>query len=1339
MTKVAPGQNGDQEQARDTTSPASLPNVQVEQADHSSNQVQYSLNHSSTDISESDPPPAYGDIVGQMHDEQDDLGTHAHVADDGRVNIHINQKGHNLSNIFHNALHRHNDKPSAQEPYIPPPLASPRERTNPPKLNVVIHVVGSRGDVQPFVSLAKVLKEQYGHRVRLATHPVFRDFVTSNDIDFFSIGGDPSQLMAFMVKNPGLMPGFDSLRSGDVGTRRKEIAKMVKGCWRSCIESGDGTGPEVSDNNIGDWANADNTTADENLARPFVADAIIANPPSFAHVHCAEKLGIPLHMMFTMPWSPTQAFPHPLANIQSSNADASMTNFMTYTLVDMMTWQGLGDVINGFRRKSLGLDPISLTWAPGMLARLQIPWTYCWSPALIPKPRDWQQYISISGFYFLDQASNFEPEQELKAFLEAGPPPVYIGFGSIVVEDPNAMTNLIFEAVKETGQRALVSKGWGGFGAEDIGIPDGVYMLGNIPHDWLFQRVSAVVHHGGAGTTAAGIAAGKPTVIVPFFGDQPFWGSMVHKAGAGPMPIPNKKLTADALATAITEALTPSCVEKAKELSARISKEQGSETGAEYFHNELKVDRLRCQLSPNRAAVWRIRRTNFRLSAFAATVLAHERLIDFADLKLYRSQELDVDGGPWDPISGGAGAVIGTMGSMAMGIADMPVATLKALKIHPDHRREAEAQAAQAAQSSQASTQSSQQASHSPAGSRPGSSSLEVTSQELKDSRADAMHTLKTRDSRSSSVSSSSSKSSGKEAAAAWNTLEKQKPFKFKQEDIETLLSTGKGAWKFTEAGVKSPLDFTLAMAKGFHNAPKLYGDETVRKSDKIVDLRTGLKAAGKEFGYGLYDGITGLVKQPMQGAKKEGPAGFVKGFGKGIGGITLKPGAAFWALPGFTAQGMYREIRNRFGPSVQGYLIAARTAQGYEEMQSATSEEYSELIKDWDDVKKDIKKKKHVGEEKMEEIKSRYRGARSRSRSLGSSCSERWNARRDRNGTPPEKEAPIATGRPLRHAHTAAEKDDESGEGPSERTAAIHRSVAGSRLSKRQSKQERVLGDSDFSDPEFETAVQQSVRETSRGDPEEDKAIERAIRASMQELEDAQKRGANHEELEQAIQNSLADARTGNLSRAHSYAEQHQHSVADAPADKTSIEGGAKNDGNDTPRVATASKSPATSHGAPADQATASPLPRVSLGKDLQNAVADSTFLASTEDENPGQNTQENTHQSHRDDTETTHSGQDEDEDLRRAIARSQTEQDPHGINQDDDNLKLAITQSLEHHGKDAADRQKAEEEEEVVMRYMLRQSQIEEDLRKGKSGEASGGASGGAGEAGKSSGGKE
>lgn len=453
-------------------------------------------------------PPAYGETFGGIRNEKNDLDTSAYVTDDGRVNIRINSFNRRLSQIFAPALSQHvqsvEESSSSPLPYIPPSLGG-KGVPPPPPLNVVIQVVGSRGDVQPFVALGKVLRDVYGHRVRLATHPTFKDFVQENGLEFFSIGGDPSQLMSFMVKNPGLMPNIHSLMSGDVGQRRRDVAEYIQGCWRSCYETGDG----VTDNDFHEFPR--NELGSEPAARPFVADCIIANPPSFAHIHCAEKLGIPLHIMFTMPYSPTQAFSHPLANIQSSNADPQLTNYISYAMIEVLTWQGLGDILNRFRKKCLGLDPVSLLWGPGMLQRLKVPHTYCWSPALIPKPKDWGPHISISGFYFLDLASNYVPAIDLRAFLDAGPPPVYIGFGSIVLDDPNAMTELIFDTARKTGQRVLLSKGWGGMGADELHAckPDNVFMLGNVPHDWLFKHVSCVVHHGGAGTTAAGITAGK--------------------------------------------------------------------------------------------------------------------------------------------------------------------------------------------------------------------------------------------------------------------------------------------------------------------------------------------------------------------------------------------------------------------------------------------------------------------------------------------------------------------------------------------------------------------------------------------------------------------------------------------------------------------------------------------------------------------------------------------------------------------------------------------------------------------------------------------------------------
>jgi hypothetical protein len=229
-------------------------------------------------------PPAYGETVGGIRNEKNDLGTSAYVTDDGRVNIRINSFNRRLSQIFTPALSQHvqsvQENSSSPLPYIPPSLGG-KGVPPPPPLNVVIQVVGSRGDVQPFVALGKVLRDVYGHRVRLATHPTFKDFVQDNGLEFFSIGGDPSQLMSFMVKNPGLMPNIHSLMSGDVSQRRRDVAEYIQGCWRSCYETGDG----VTDNDFHEFPK--NEFSSEPAARPFVADCIIANPPSFAHIHCA--------------------------------------------------------------------------------------------------------------------------------------------------------------------------------------------------------------------------------------------------------------------------------------------------------------------------------------------------------------------------------------------------------------------------------------------------------------------------------------------------------------------------------------------------------------------------------------------------------------------------------------------------------------------------------------------------------------------------------------------------------------------------------------------------------------------------------------------------------------------------------------------------------------------------------------------------------------------------------------------------------------------------------------------------------------------------------------------
>lgn len=204
-----------------------------------------------------------------------------------------------------------------------------------------------------------------------------------------------------------------------------------------------------------------------------------------------------------------------------------------------------------------------------------------------------------------------------------------------MIDDPNSLTKTIFEAIQKTGVRALLSKGSAGLG---VGIepPRNVYLLGDCPHSWLFERVSTVMHHGGAGTTAAGIAAGNPTIIVPFFGDQHFWGKMVARAGAGPEPIEAKDLTVDRLVEAINFALRSETKQAAADFKARIQTEDGATTGAEHFHQKLPRIKMCCDFLPEKPAVWLWKRKggDMKLSAVASALLIREGRLRPDDLTL---------------------------------------------------------------------------------------------------------------------------------------------------------------------------------------------------------------------------------------------------------------------------------------------------------------------------------------------------------------------------------------------------------------------------------------------------------------------------------------------------------------------------------------------------------------------------------------------------------------------------------------------------------------------------------------------------------------------------------
>ncbi|KAF5392333.1 hypothetical protein D9757_001426 [Collybiopsis confluens] len=683
-----------------------------------------------------------------------------------------------------------------------------------PSMSIVIMIVGSRGRRCAAVRRPRsTAPARWSSNTNRLSRNV-RSFVTDAGLEFFDIGGNPQELMSYMVKNPGLVPGIESLTNGDIKRKRTMLSTMMEGCWKSCHSSDSRTG------------------------RPFIADAIISNPPAFAHIHCAEAMGIPLLLSFTMPWSPTTSFPHPLVNIQRSNAQAGLTNYLSYALADILTWQGIGDIINKFRARTLGLKPLSLKSGASVLDHVKVPWTYCMSPALVPKPEDWKSHIDVVGFYFLDLATDYTPPDDLAAFLAAGDPPV---FGSVVVDDPAAMTNTIIEATKQAN---------GGLGG--LSLPPHIFILENIPHDWLFSsgRVSAVVHHGGAGTTAIGLAKGLPTAVVPFFGDQAFWGDMIHKAGAGPEPIPHKELTIENLRDAIQFTQSPGAKDAAKGLARDIQREEGVNSGAESFYRHLPLKNMRCDLDPSRLAVWWSTEHCLKLSAFAAQTLIDAKLLQLQSLDLHRPKEYETYKPPSDPLTGGASAIFWTVTHYYGGIAELFYSPVKGI--------------------------------------------------------------------------------------------------------IHTTTAIPEGVMRIVSN-----------VHEGFYNMPKLYGSQ-VRQPGKVTGFSSGVKEAGKGLVYGYYDGITGLVREPWQGAQEEGFVGAVKGAGRSFINATMRPAAGIVGVIAQPIQGAYMSAQNTLVKERDRPHYRARVEDGRQAVQFGTDSEKAEIVQRFKEAMKDenaIERKKKLKE----------------------------------------------------------------------------------------------------------------------------------------------------------------------------------------------------------------------------------------------------------------------------------------------------------------------------------------------------------------------------------------
>jgi sterol 3beta-glucosyltransferase len=417
-------------------------------------------------------------------------------------------------------------------------------------MNITIITLGTRGDVQPYLALAKGLQVA-GHQVKVATGANFEGFVRDAGVEYGRLRADVYTLMD--------SPEGHALKSGNPIRVMQNMKSTVFPLMRGLL--------------------------DDSWEAVQGADALIFHPKVLSGPHLAEKLGIPCFIAATVPiMTPTAAFPAPGV----INRDlGGWLNKKTYAALSLAT-SSFNGMVKAWRQELLGLPAESKVVKGFKVNGKPLPVLYCYSKHVVPIPDDWDDSAHVTGYWILEEKQDWQPSPELTAFLGAGSAPVYIGFGSMVAEDSANMTQTVIEALQKSGQRGVIATGWGGLHEADL--PDNIFKLKEAPHDWLFPRMGAVVHHGGAGTVAAGLRAGKPTLVCPFIADQPFWGNRMVDLGVGPAPIPQKKLTADHLAEAIRQVATDSGMrQRAAALGEKLRAEDGVANAVQVIENYLKV------------------------------------------------------------------------------------------------------------------------------------------------------------------------------------------------------------------------------------------------------------------------------------------------------------------------------------------------------------------------------------------------------------------------------------------------------------------------------------------------------------------------------------------------------------------------------------------------------------------------------------------------------------------------------------------------------------------------------------------------------------------------------
>ncbi|OJJ56851.1 hypothetical protein ASPSYDRAFT_33013 [Aspergillus sydowii CBS 593.65] len=482
-----------------------------------------------------------GLLSQQESDESEAAQTEHRMLEEARLNASTEQ-------TLRSPLSESSELPSIFDD----PRASIVDFKPPEPLTITCLTIGSRGDVQPYIALCKGLLAE-GHKPRIATHAEFEPWIREHGIDFALVDGEPAELMRLCVENGMFTISF--LREA-TARFRGWIDDLLVSAWTACQGS----------------------------------DLIIESPSAMAGIHIAEALRIPYFRGFTMPWSRTRAYPHAFTVPEHRMGGAY--NYFTYVMFDNVFWGTTSGQVNRWRMNTLGLKATNLD----KMQPNKVPFIYNFSPSVVPPPLDFPDWVRITGYWFLDENPDWTPPKELAEFMqrarEDGKKIVYIGFGSIVVSDPPALTRSVVESVLKADVRCILSKGWSSrlgdpnSSKSEIPLPPEIHQIQSIPHEWLFPQMDAAVHHGGAGTTGASLRAGVPTIVRPFFGDQFFFGNRVQDLGVGMCVKKINVSTFSRLLWTVTH--DERLIVRARRLGERIRSEDGVATAIQAIYRDLE-------------------------------------------------------------------------------------------------------------------------------------------------------------------------------------------------------------------------------------------------------------------------------------------------------------------------------------------------------------------------------------------------------------------------------------------------------------------------------------------------------------------------------------------------------------------------------------------------------------------------------------------------------------------------------------------------------------------------------------------------------------------------------